>query len=149
MRKIIFLNFLLFCAVSGLSLEAFAQNRKSVSAAEVNGSFRSKSGSEFQIWALGNNKLRIQFDGVYSYKVNGEWTAHTGYAGGEADIDGDTAIFVPLNTEGCTIKIKFVRQGLIRVTHEGSDADCGFGQNVTADGDYRKISSKKPKFEAP
>ena len=35
----------------------------------------------------------------------------------------------------------------LKVTQEGSDADCGFGHNVYATGTYRKIRSGKPKFD--
>ena len=33
--------------------------------------------------------------------------------------------------------------GKLLVTQESS---CGFGMNVTADGTYRKVSTRKPKF---
>jgi hypothetical protein len=35
----------------------------------------------------------------------------------------------------------------LKVEQAGSDADCGFGHNVYANGTYRKIKSGKPKFE--
>ncbi len=60
-----FAIFIFFCCVP---VETNAQTRKSVSGAEVTGTFRDKSGSEFKISALGKSKLRIGFSGVYSYK---------------------------------------------------------------------------------
>ena len=35
----------------------------------------------------------------------------------------------------------------IAVKHEGTDADCGLGQNAYAGGLYKKVSGKKPKFD--
>lgn len=129
--------------------ETIAQTRKSVSGAEVTGTFRSVSGSEFSIVALGRGKLRVIFSGVYTYNiVNGEPMAHAGKARGEAEIAGDTAAFKPIDTQECTITIKFLPNRRIKVTQKGSDAECGFGHNVSAQGNYKKISNSKPKFPA-
>jgi hypothetical protein len=143
-----FLGVLVFCFA--LATEANAQNRKAVSGAEVTGTFRAASGSEFSVSALGKGKLRVSFSGVYNYKMrNGEPMANLGEARGEAEIAGDTATFKPEDTQECTITLKFLRGGKLKVTQKGSDADCGFGHNVTADGMYKKISGAKPKFSAP
>jgi len=142
-----FLGVFVFCFA--LAMEAKAQNRKAVSGAEVTGTFRDASGSEFSVLALGKGKLRVGFSGVYNYKMrNGEQMANLGEARGEAEIAGDTATFEPEDTEECTISLKFLRGGKVKVTQKGSDADCGFGHNVTADGMYKKISGAKPKFSA-
>ena len=142
---------LLFCAVLAalicFSTEAEAQNRDSVSAAEVNGTFRNEAGSEFKILALGAGRLRVAFSGVYEYRTgNGEMMANTGEAEGAAEIEGDTAVFEPDETEGCTITLVFLRGGRLEVEQEGDSADCGFGNNVSAEGMYKKVSSAKPKF---
>jgi hypothetical protein len=92
---------------------------------------------------LGNNRLKIQFDGVYT-TLSGN--PNLGTALGEAHIDFDVATFVPPATHGCKITLRFLSNKLV-VIQEGSDADCGFGHNVTADGTYEKISSVKPKFD--
>jgi hypothetical protein len=129
------------------TIETIAQTRKSVSGAEVTGTFRNISGSEFGILALGRGKLRISFSGVYPYKTaNGEATANMGEATGEAEIAGDTATFRPEDTEQCTITIKFLPSGRLKVTQKGTDAECGFGRNVSAAGNYKKVSNAKPKF---
>ena len=44
---------------------------------------------------------------------------------------------------------KFVRPGILKITQEGGDFECGFGHNVMAGGTYRKVSSKRPSFEDP
>ena len=128
--------------------------RKSVSAAEVTGTFRHNftgkfrgSSSEIKIVSIGRGKLKVAFDLTYPYEIgDGELSANTGTAEGEAAIKGDTAVYSSNEFGPCRITIKFVKPGQIRVTQTGADADCGFGHNVMADGAYRKVSSAKPKF---
>ncbi|MGI8495583.1 MAG: hypothetical protein ACR2L1_09775 [Pyrinomonadaceae bacterium] len=131
-------------------IETKSQTRKSVSGAEVTGTFRDVSGSEFKILALGRGKLRVGFSGVYNFKTkNGEPMANVGEARGKADISGDTAIFKPEETEQCTMILRFLPNRRLKVTQKGVDAECGFGVNVSADGNYKKISRAKPKFTEP
>jgi hypothetical protein len=115
-----------------------------VTAAQVNGVYRYYK-SEFRVLALGHNKLKVQFDGVYTTLAK---SINMGYAAGEAIIDGNIATFKPPDTERCEITLVFLKNKL-KVIQEGSDADCGFGHNVYAAGDYRKIRRGKPKFEPP
>ncbi len=115
-----------------------------VTATQANGVYRYYK-SEFRILALGHNKLKVQFDGIYMTLAK---SPNMGYAMGEATIEGNVATFVPPDTQGCKISITFV-PGKIVVKQDGSDADCGFGHNVYATGSYRKIKSGKPKFETP
>lgn len=115
-----------------------------VTAAQVNGVYRFYK-SEFRILALGHNKLKVQFDGVY---VTLAKSVNIGYAGGEATIEGNVATFVPPDTERCKITMKFL-PGKMIVTQDGGDFECGFGHNVNAAGTYKKIRSGKPTFESP
>jgi len=115
-----------------------------VTTAQVNGVYRFYK-SEFRILALGQQKLKVQFDGVY---VTLSKSVNTGYAGGEATIEGNVATFVPPDTERCKITMKFL-PGKMVVTQEGDDFECGFGHNVNAAGTYKKIKSGKPTFESP
>jgi hypothetical protein len=146
------------CALAFIGLAAIGSgaqtSRKSVLGTEVTGTFRHNftgkfkgSSSEIRILALGKGKLRIAFDLIYPHvDGTGELSANVGQTDGEAAISGDTAVYSSKEFGECRITIKFVRPGLIRVTQDGTDTDCGFGNNVTADGTYRKVSSKKPKF---
>jgi hypothetical protein len=113
--------------------------------ARLTGTYRNRS-SEFKIQALGVNRLHVQFNGSYQYKVNGEMTANTGTADGTATVKYNVATFTPTNTQGCTITLTFAGQKLI-AKQTGSDADCGFGHNVMADGTYIKRSNRSPKFD--
>src|SRR2546425_4735530 len=115
-----------------------------VTAAQVNGVYRFYK-SEFSVLALGHNKLKVQFDGVYTTLAK---SVNVGYAIGEASIEGNVATFVPPDTQGCKMTMTFL-PGKLVVKQEGSDFDCGFGHNVNATGTYRKIRSGKPKFQPP
>lgn len=114
-----------------------------VTAAQVNGTWRNKSG-EFKVWALGQQKLKVEFTGTYEYKTSAGVMANVGGGHGIALIEGDTAVFKP---EGrgtdCQITLKFAKDKLA-VEQKGS---CDFGRGVSATGTYRKASSRKPKFE--
>jgi len=115
-----------------------------VTAAQVNGKWQLRN-NEFKIWALGQQKLQIEFFGTYEYKSPGGPTANTGEGSGIARIEGDTVIFKPDGAEDeCQITLKFAGEKLI-VTQTGI---CGFGHNVTAAGTYKRVSAKKPKFDS-
>jgi len=151
-------SFLILVAIAfSVSLTASVSGqmtRKSVSAAEVTGTFRRGftgkfrgSSSEIRIASIGRGKLKVAFDLVYPYEIgDGELSANTGTADGKATIKGDTAVYSSNEFGPCRITIRFVKPGQIKVTQNGTDADCGFGHNVSADGVYGKVSSAKPKF---
>jgi hypothetical protein len=127
-----------------IAITTQAQNSKVVTAAQANGVYRYYK-SEFRILALGHNKLKVEFDGIYM-TVSG--SPNMGEASGEATIEGNVATFIPPDTQGCKITITFLRNK-IAVKQDGEDFTCGFGHNVVATGTYRKIKSGKPKFESP
>lgn len=129
-------------AVSVVTVQAGSD--KSVTAAQVNGTWKTKY-CEFKIWALGKQRLQIDFSGVYEYKTPQGPTANEGVGSGVATIEGDTAIFKPEGAEEeCQITLKFVRGKLV-VTQTGI---CGFGHNVSAAGTYKRVSARKPKFDS-
>lgn len=136
-------------AVSVMSASALADTTKIVTAKQVNGTWQAGNGNTFKVWALGRQQLQVAFDGTYAYRMdNGEWMANLGYVETEARIEGDTALLMPYSERDCQILMRFVAQQL-RVTTLGDYSQCGFGHNVMADGVYRKISNKKPIFDAP
>jgi hypothetical protein len=123
---------------------AIADSHQRVTATQVNGTWRTKGG-EFKIWALGKQRLQVEFFGVYEYTIAQGRTANEGEGSGIAAIQADTAIFRPEGAEEeCQITLKFT-DGKLTVTQTGI---CGFGHNVSAEGTYKKVSSKKPKFES-
>ena len=121
-----------------------AAEPESVTSAQVNGTWKSKFG-EFKILALGQQKLQIEFSGTYEYKMaDGSPMANTGEGSGIAIIEGRTARFKPDAAEDdCMITLRFVTGGALEVKQEGV---CGFGNNVTAAGKYRRVNAHKPKF---
>lgn len=126
--------------------QGFARGRASaqtvVTAAQVNGTWRNKTGS-FKVWALGKQKLQVEFLGSYEYKTPEGLMANTGSGGGIAFIEGDTATFKPDGADDdCKITMKFTKGKLV-VEQEGG---CGFGHNVSAGGTYMKANGRKPKF---
>ena len=132
------------CLATASFVTTQADSDTSVTAAQVNGTWKTKYG-EFKIWALGKQRLQIEFSGVYEYKTPQGPTANEGVGSGIATIEGDTAIFKPEGAEEeCQITLKFTRDKLV-VTQTGI---CGFGHNVTAAGTYKKVSAKKPKFDS-
>lgn len=160
MRKFRFAPLLVLSILMLLNIDSAAQtSRASVSAAEVNGTFRMNfrgkyrdMSNEIKILALGKGKLRVAMDLIYPYTLkNGERSVNMGFLDDEASITRDTAVYKSNEYGDCRITIKFVRAGTIKVTQgkEGMDGNCGFGHNVFATGTYRKVSVKKPKFEEP
>jgi hypothetical protein len=138
--KLIYIAVACFAAASIST--SHADRDKNVVAARVNGSWKTKGG-EFKIWALGKQRLQVEFSGVYEYKTPQGPMANEGEGTGVARIEGDTATFKPEGAEEeCQIMLKFIGDELL-VTQTGI---CGFGHNVTAEGTYKKVSSKKPKF---
>ena len=142
----------LLLTVMSVSVQA-QKGRTSVSTAEVTGTFRMNFGGKFRrtydeikIASIGRGKLRVSMDLLFPHVVNGEMSPNLGSLDDTFSIKGDTASYT---TGQCTLTIKFVRPGTINVTQQGMDSDCGFGHNVMADGTYRKVSSRKPKFEEP
>ena len=131
------------CIVFAASIAmSHADTDKSVTAAQVNGTWKTQGG-EFKIWARGKQRLQVEFSGVYEYKTPRGPMANEGEGSGVATIEGDTAIFKPEGAdEECQITLKFTGGKLV-VTQTGI---CGFGHNVSAEGTYKKVSSKKPKF---
>lgn len=123
------------------SIKATAQSN----ARGMTGTYDNRRG-QFSVQHLGGNKLRVHFEGSYYYTVNGETTANTGIADGTATVRGNVATFVPQDGSACSISMRFVGRKLF-VKQTGSDADCGFGHNVTATGTYRKISSRPPRID--
>jgi hypothetical protein len=140
-----------------VALPAAAQrSRASVSAAEVNGTYKMNFRGKFRtmsndlkILALGGGKLRVAFDLIYPYTLrNGETSVNMGFLDAEIPIVGDTAIYGSSEYGDCKITLKFTKPGTVVVRQSGASFDCGFGNNVFALGTYIKISGRKPKFEA-
>jgi len=67
---------------------------------------------------------------------------HNGELHGMVALQSGVAVY---DQDECKLKFEFF-SNRVRVT-QLNDAGCGFGANVTAAGTYRKLDSKKPKFD--
>lgn len=134
--------------IFAFSINAFGQ-RAAISAAEATGTFSTgKNGNEMKILPLGKGKLKVEFSLVYMYKLpTGDWTANTGEPSGIAEIKGDTGVLdLSQDDRVCKITIKFVKPGTVEVSEGDDCAGIVGGMNVTSDGTYKRISTRKPKF---
>ena len=122
--------------------QGVASGQKVVTAAQVNGTWKDQANT-FKVWALGKQRLRVEFLGSYEYRTPAGPMAHSGSGSGVAFIEGETARFRPEGADReCEIVMTFTGGKLV-VEQEGG---CGFGHNVMASGTYRKVSHRKPKF---
>lgn len=114
---------------------------------DVVGTYKAKVGGIITIDRAPQGMLAIEVQATYEYRMaDGGMMANTGEASGTAKLVGDTAIFTPPDTTGCTIKLVFKPRKLI-VTQQGNDSDCGFGHNVNAEGTYRLTSRRAQHFD--
>lgn len=145
-KKIIFL-LLLGCCVFVSARENYGQ--KVVTAAQVNGTWHETSSkvkgvsTEFRIWALGGQKLQIEF------YANNALEKFSNFETGTATIEGTTATFklsgTPIDDQNpCVMTLKFGGGDKLTVVENGV---CGWGKGVGSDGTYKKLSSRKPKFD--
>ena len=67
---------------------------------------------------------------------------HNGELHGLVALQNGVAVY---DQDDCKLKFEFF-SNRVRVT-QFNDAGCGFGANVTAAGAYRKLDSRKPKFD--
>ncbi len=153
-KKAFYMVFGLAILMSATTFGVAQRSRASVSAAEVNGTYKmnflgkfKKFSSEIKILALGGGKIRFAMDLIYPYSMrNGEPMVNMGGADDKATIVGDTANFESEDGK-CKFVFKFVKPGTLKVTEDETEGSCGFGHNVRADGTYLKVSGKKPTFD--
>jgi hypothetical protein len=90
MKRPVFLS--LLCSLLPLLFapetpSALASGQKIVTAAQVNGTWRTRAGT-FKVWASGNQKLQVEFLGTYEYKTSAGMMVNVGSGGGVAFIEG-------------------------------------------------------------
>lgn len=95
-----------------------------------------------KVLALGGNKLKVKFEGLWEYSYNGEPIANVGEVEGIAVLEGNTAILKPEAAPSCKIVLKFTNDKLL----VEQESECGFGQHVNASGQYLRRSKKPPTF---
>lgn len=87
---------------------------------------------------------KIKFDLLALWvSANNPENIHNGTAQGIVDLRDGVAVY---ENSSCKLTLKFT-SGKIRIVQSDEIGDCEFGFNVTASGSYRKISSRKPRFD--
>jgi hypothetical protein len=99
----------------------------------------SASHKELHLAYVGKGKLKVSFNLAYTGKPPA-----TGVGAGDATVAGDVATYAK---GACSIAMRFEPGNRLSVTQTGSDADCGFGSHVTADGEYSKARGGNPSVE--
>ncbi len=87
---------------------------------------------------------KIKFDLVALWvSHNNPENVHNGEIQAIVSLENGVAVY----QEGeCRLRMEFLPT-LVRISQSDDVGDCGFGANVTATGSYRKIDTKKPKFD--
>lgn len=91
---------------------------------------------------LPDGKIKFDLLALWVSHYNPE-NVHNGTLQGIVAPENGVAVY---EVSSCQLKIEFLPTR-IRITQSEGFGDCEFGANVTATGSYRKIDSKKPKFE--
>lgn len=87
---------------------------------------------------------KIKFDLVALWvSHNNPENVHNGEIQAIASLENGVAVY---QEGGCRIRMEFFATR-VRISQSDEVGDCGFGANVTANGSYRKIGIKKPKFD--
>jgi hypothetical protein len=105
-------------------------------------SFQRDDGSvgEIEILMLSATRLKV---GISLTEYRGRQTPNLGEGISEAALRGSTAIYKDASFPECKITIEFLPGNALSAAQEG---DCGFGNGVTADDMYFKVSGRKPSF---
>jgi hypothetical protein len=91
---------------------------------------------------LPGGKIKFDLVALWVSHHNPE-NVHNGEIQAIVSLENGVAVY----QEGaCRIKLEFLPTR-VRISESDEVGDCGFGTNVTAAGSYRKIDTKKPKFD--
>jgi hypothetical protein len=91
---------------------------------------------------LPGGRIKFQLVALWVSHNNPE-NIHNGELSGVVALENGLAIY---ESGTCKITMKFT-SNRVAITESDENGDCGFGANVTAAGSYRKIDSKRPKFD--
>lgn len=79
-------------AATSIVMMRAATSDTNITATQINGTWATPSG-EFKIWALDDNRLKVEFSVAAEHKGEAGPTANAGDGHGIATIRGNTAIF--------------------------------------------------------
>jgi hypothetical protein len=121
-----------------------AQSPPKPAVKNVTGHYRLTKGefrNRLDVQQLQGGKIKFHLLALW-VSYNNPDNIHNGELQGIATLEKGVAIY---DQDGCKIKIEFF-PNRVRVA-QLDDTGCGFGANVTADGSYRKLDSKRPKLD--
>jgi hypothetical protein len=139
---------MLFSPATGQA--AFAQQRRTTEArpatsGKVTGHYRARSKgapNSMEVLGLRGGKIKFHLLALWVSAYNRD-NVHNGEVQGVVELKGNTAVY---EAEHCKFSITFTSTRAI-VKQADELGDCDFGANVTATGTYRKVDSRKPKFD--
>jgi hypothetical protein len=124
--------------------EAQTQSKLKRPVKGVTGSYRltkEEFRNRLEVRQLAGGKIKFHLLALWVSYNNPE-NIHNGELQGIVALENGVAVY---DQDDCKLKFELFPT-LIRVT-QLNDAGCGFGANVTAAGNYRKLDSKNPKFD--
>jgi hypothetical protein len=121
-----------------------AQAPRQANAKSVTGHYRLTKGefrNRLDVQQLAGGKIKFHLLALW-VSYNNPANIHNGELQGIVALENRVAVY---DQDDCKLKFEFF-SNRVRVT-QLNDAGCGFGANVTAAGAYRKLDSRKPKFD--
>ncbi|HEV7475986.1 MAG TPA: hypothetical protein VGN90_18160 [Pyrinomonadaceae bacterium] len=131
----------------GVSLVSSGQTppKKASPAKSVTGHYvmrREEFRNRLNVQQLADGRVKFDLLALWVSHYNPE-NVHNGTAQGIVNRGNGVAVY---EADGCRLKLEFLPTK-IRITQSEGVGDCGFGANVTATGSYRRVDSKKPRFD--
>jgi hypothetical protein len=103
--------------------------------------------SEIKVLQTRKDEIKVSFEGIYQYEIPGGHlnTRTGGFEPETIKLEKGRAVWTP--EEGCLVTLTFSSGNRLKALQSASGCELPWG--VTADGVYRKISSKEPYFPDP
>ena len=135
----------IMCLIAAALVASGQALPKQRSPTNLTGHYRFRKGefrNHLSVLQLSGGRIKFNLTALWVSPNNPE-NIHNGEIAGVVAVSSGTAIY---ENGDCKISMQFSRTGVVvREDHAGDD--CGFGVNVSAAGVYRKIDSKKPRFQ--
>src|SRR4051812_12450432 len=141
--KLLLLIGLMLSVTSGVTAQTRTARKQP--AINVTGQYEARSKfapNSMEVQQLPNGKIKFHILALWVSSYNSQ-NVHNGEVTGIVDFISNAATY---EAEGCKILLKFSKAA-VQVKQVEEAGDCEFGANVSATGIYRKVNSRKPKFE--
>jgi hypothetical protein len=141
--------FLLIAALPAVQLPQSASAKSAetgpANLVKVTGYYRARSRTapnSMEVLQLPGGKIKFHILALWVRSYNRE-NVHNGEAQGIVELKGNSAVY---EADHCKLTIRFT--GTTAIVKQADEVgDCDFGANVTATGIYRRVDSRKPKFD--